>query len=380
MKIANIIEDARVGGPQIRITQVAKKLKGTEYDTTILLPKADNSRFKQMLENENIKYKELPLHRLTKEKKYLIKFIIFFFYEIYVLYKYLKKERFDIIHVSGGSWQWKGVIAGKLAGCKVIWHLNDTKMPSYIKVIFKTLAKYFTDAFILAGNRVKEYYLDNLNIKKPYEIIPAPVDTNKFNPELDYAKLKEIKDNKINIITIGNINPIKGHHIFIKLANELNKEFDNLNFLIIGNIRKSQIKYFTFLQNLIKKYNIKNLNIIQNINDVRDYLKFSDVYICSSIAEASPTVVWEALSMGKIVFSTDVADVSNYLENRYIGNLYNFKEFVQKILNYLNNNDISKFDCKNRTIAIKNFDISIIVKKHKNVYNRVYKLKFKGEN
>jgi len=56
----------------------------------------------------------------------------------------------DIVHCNG-AWQVKGIIAGKLAGAKVVWHLNDTRMPFFIKVVFSFLAVSSCDAFIAAG-------------------------------------------------------------------------------------------------------------------------------------------------------------------------------------------------------------------------------------
>jgi len=135
IKVANIIEDGRAAGPQVRMIEVAKKLNKKEFETVIIIPKKSSQSLKTRLIKNNITYKELSLHRLTKQKRQLFLFATLFIYEIFFLYRFLKNNNFNIVHVSGGIWQWKGVIAGKLAGCKVIWHLNDTSMPFFIKTV-----------------------------------------------------------------------------------------------------------------------------------------------------------------------------------------------------------------------------------------------------
>ena len=62
-------------------------------------------------------------------------------FEVLMLSRLLKKNGFDIVHVSGGSWQFKGILAAKLADIKIIWELNDTYVPFIIRVIFFFLSK-----------------------------------------------------------------------------------------------------------------------------------------------------------------------------------------------------------------------------------------------
>ena len=83
-----------------------------------------------------------------------------------------------------GSYQFKVAIAGKISGIPVVWHLNDTKMPAVIKRLCILVGKYCADGFIVAGERVREFYIIGNGLEnKPYAEIHAPVDTNEFDPE-----------------------------------------------------------------------------------------------------------------------------------------------------------------------------------------------------
>ncbi len=381
LRVANIIEDARVGGPQIRMIKVAKRLKGTMYETTIVLPKEDNAQFKQMLIEENIKFKELPLHRLTKEKKHLIKFVFFFFYELYILYSYLKKEKFDIVHVSGGSWQWKGVIAGKLAGCKTIWHLNDTQMSIYIRFVFKMLSKH-ADAYIVAGTRVKKYYLETMQIDSsdtPIEIIQAPVDFKKFDV-LSVEKAEDIQQGKVKIYMTANINPIKGIEDFLAMVNYLNKKYKNdfLHFYIAGNIFNSQKKYYNTLLSYIKKHMISNVTFLGPRKDIPSVLKAVDIYVCSSIAEASPTSVWEAMAMKKPVVSTDVGDVGlfiNKVDKQFVCKVGK-PECLSERVSALIDDEKKRIEYGENLyiVAKQHLSLEKVVQLHKCIYEKVFQI------
>ena len=195
LKVANIILDGRFGGPQNLILQVAERLKKYEIEMIVIIPKKDSKFFYSKLVEKNICVKRLNLHRLTKYKPHLIGWFLFFIPELFFLYRYLKRERIKLVHCNT-SWQIKGILAGKIAGAKIIWHLQDTWTPKGIKMLFHLLAS-LCDGFIVAGNRVKQYYLNSkvLKAKKIIEI-QAPIGTSYSNPNsLTYglSQMEEIR-------------------------------------------------------------------------------------------------------------------------------------------------------------------------------------------
>jgi hypothetical protein len=104
MKIANIIEEGRLGGPQIRIAEVARRLKEHGVETTVIYPKYQSELFKQKLDTYGIRNIRVPLHRLTKDKKHLFAYFLFFFYEIIYLYLFFKREQFIIMGIIIGKY------------------------------------------------------------------------------------------------------------------------------------------------------------------------------------------------------------------------------------------------------------------------------------
>lgn len=383
IKIANIIEDGRLAGPQIRIAEVSRILstgrirtdEGSELENTVILPKYHNSQFIIRLEEFGVPYVTVPLHRLSKEKKSFLAYVFFFPFEIIKLVSLFKKRRFDVIHVSGGAWQIKGVIAGKLAGVKVLWHLNDTKTPGFIKKIFSVLSGWGASGFIVAGERVRKVYLENSARAegKPVFEIPAPVNCSIFDPSK--VEKAELEDHGIKIVTVGNINPFKGVEYFIQMAEILNHKHDDLQFYIIGPHLDSQKKYIQDLKELANRLELKNLVFYGPSLEIPKILKAADIYVCSSTHEASPTSVWEAMAMEKPIVATDVGDIFRYITNEVNGYVVSpedpsqLADHVELLLE--NRKNWEKFGKRSREIVKEALDVSIIAGKHADAYSSV---------
>lgn len=373
--IATITEEGRFGGPQRWISLVSGRLKKIGFDQIVIFPAHDSDRFYKELNCQGIKTRRIILHRLTKEKNHLIKFVFRFIPEIFSLYRVIKKENVDIVHCHN-SWQFKGVIAGRFAGKKVVWHLHETYTPFFINIILKFLARYFADAFITAGERVKNYYLsDQKLLKKPIVQIQAPVGISVFDPK-KVEKDRRITDYPgLKIITVGNINPVKGFEYFVEMVFLLNKKYDNLSFFLVGPYFDNQRVCFNKIVRLSKQYGLGNLHFYGSSENIPAVLKAADIYICSSIAEASPISVWEAMSMEKAIVSTDVGDVANFIkdgESGYIVPTRNVSAMAEKVGRLIEDTALrKKLGINVRRIAIENLDVDICVEKHAKFYQKI---------
>lgn len=375
LRVANLVLDGRFGGPQHQILQIAEGLRRHRIETVVIMPTKASEAFHSKLVERDIPFQRLNLHRLTKHWPHLVGYILFFLPEVFSIYRFLKREGIELLHCNC-SWQVKGIIAGKMARAKVIWHLQETKIPVLVKVLFNMLAPFCCDGFITAGNSVKKYLLNSerLRAKKVTEI-QAPVDTSYFKPK-PITKDKSVQnDSDIKVTTVGNINPDKGLEYFIEMANILNSKFNNLSFYIVGSHLDSQRHYSRKLMQMTNKYNLKNLHFYKNRYDVREILETSDVYVCSSLREASPMSVWEAMAMGKAIVSTDVGDVGVYIEdgrNGFIVQSRDSAALAEKVTTIIENETLrKKFGMLSRARAVRELDVQICVDTLKSFYLEV---------
>jgi len=376
MKIANIIEEGRFGGPHERIIQISLPLSRYGIHTTVIYPILDSSFFSSKLRMNNIFSKQLPLSHLSKDVYNLLRFILSFAYETIILYKFIKTHKFDIIHCSGGSWQYKGILASRLAGIKNIWELNDTKQPVFIKILFRVISSLFANGYIVVGDRVHKYYFKK-KIHKPVYNIPSPVDAHFFSPDIVTSDKYIDTLHGIKIISIGNISPVKGFEYLIFAFQILAQKFQHqdIHLIIVGNCFDSQKKYMLKLKNFKDNFKLANIHFYGYSKDVRPLLKASDIYVCSSIAEASSISIREAMSMKKPVIATDVGDNNQFvIENQtgYIVNAYNYELMAAKLDILIHNSELRCQLGKNaRQIIVDNYHITKILQLQIEAYQNI---------
>ena len=313
LRVANIIEDGRLAGPQLRILAVAYELYKRGIETTVVFPDVDSEAFASRLDKSGIRSVALPLRRLSRGWWKGIRYAIYFPFEIFSLWRFFRKQGFAFIHCSGGFWQIKGLVAAKLAGIPAIWHMNDTVFPIRWRPLFLLACQLFVHRLIFAGRRVHEHYIGTSPCPVDYTEIQAPVNVSVFDPALAKVDARISSVEGIRVVTVANVNPLKGIEYFIEMAATLNSKYANLHFFVIGPIYDSQSAYYQKLTALSSQLGLENLTFLGASQDISSVLKAADVYVCTSISEASPTSVWEAMAMEKAIVSTDVGDASRFV-------------------------------------------------------------------
>ena len=54
IRVANVIEEAKLGGPQVRIVRIAENLS-EQVETTVIMPRSNSRDFKALLRKKNIR-------------------------------------------------------------------------------------------------------------------------------------------------------------------------------------------------------------------------------------------------------------------------------------------------------------------------------------
>lgn len=110
---------------------------------------------------------------------------------------------------------------------------------------------------------------------------------------------------------------MKGLEYFIKAAELLLKKYKNLKFIFTGAEISSQKKYQKKIQNLLLSINNKKIINFGMCSNVRNLLKKTDIFVCTSLSEAGPITLYEAISMNIPVVTTKVGAVEQILKNNY---------------------------------------------------------------
>ena len=155
MRVLKILEDGRWGGPQKRVCAVSHALKD-DVDITIVTANYKANNFKSEIKKLGLNAIFLDIKPISSAfaKSQLI---WHFFADISKLRRAMVGLQPDLIHVCGGAWQFRSVLACVGLEPKIIWHLNDTNMPVAIRLIRHALC-FLVSHYICASNRTAEYY------------------------------------------------------------------------------------------------------------------------------------------------------------------------------------------------------------------------------
>jgi len=371
-KICYVDEDGRFGGPQQRMLTVANELKNRGYTIDFLIPKDEIDIFKQKLIKNNFNFYQVNLTRLSLKPLFLIRYIVLFFYEIYLLIIFFKKKKYDIIQANSTP-QFKAIIVCIILKLNSVWVIEDSYFPKIIVFLFRLFARISNCKIIYTSERVYNFYFKDKSILKNYKVeIFAPINTFKFDKNIEFSKPKYLLNNKIVITTVSSIVPVKGVGYFLKAAEILYNKNNDLEFIIAGSSISSQKKYYSKIKKIIeeKKY-IKHIGMC---DDVPQLLANSDIFVCTSISEAGPMTVYEAMLMQLPVVTTDVGACNQIIKNYVNGIIVPIKmpekiaEAVEKLIN----------DKKLRNTIGKNahdfakdfFSLEKIIRQYTDLYNK----------
>jgi glycosyltransferase involved in cell wall biosynthesis len=133
---------------------------------------------------------------------------------------------------------------------------------------------------------------------------------------------------KIRFIFSGAVNYRKGINFLLKAWNEANLE--NAELLICGRVYKT-------IKKEIKKYKNNNVKFLGFV-DVKEYLRSSHVFIFPTLLEGSAKAVYEAMSYGLPVITTENAgSIVENGQSGFIINIGDVESLKEKILYFYNN-------------------------------------------
>ncbi len=372
MRVANVVLEGRFGGPQHRIAQVATVLRERGVETTVVLPRRGSERFREELEARGVPYRTLRLHNLSRRPWDAIVWALTFVPELVALTMALRRLRPGVVHCNG-VWQPKAVLAGRLAGSRVVLHLNDTREGRLLRLLFRAVAP-LCHGFVLAGERVRSHYLTTAALRrKPAKVIQAPVDVARFDPDaVDSAAI--FGEATYNVVTVGNVNPDKGIEYLVAAAGLIASERPDIRLHVFGAATPRQAAYGESLRAAAAQLPAGAVTMHGSVNDVPAVLAAADAYVCSSVSEASPLSVWEAMAMRLPVVSTDVGDVA-----RLVGDAAGIvvpardpRALAEAVLSLSADPERQRaMGTAGRSVAVAELDLRICAARHAAFYRRV---------
>lgn len=380
MRILNCLLDNRFGGPQRRTSCVAEALREKNVETVFLF----NEKSKGNIPFDSFRcYLLRHMQVLTREStaRELFLFCVCFFPNVIKIWRIIKSEKIDIVYTNGIV-NLLPALAGKIAGVKVIWFLNDTVTPALIRRAFLPFLSLLSDRIALQAKKVGQHYFGSTGrLWQKTLILHAPVDTRKFNRSaVDRQKLPALKE-EFNIKpgdfvvgSIGNINRFKGYEYLVEAARLVKRKHKNTKFIILGQKLEDKSDYYDAIGNLIVSSDLENDVLLAGFrDDVPEVLCIFDAFVLSSISEACPMAILEAMAMRVPIVATRVGAVEEQIVDGQTGIIVepfrgdHIATGVMRIIN-MPGQDLETMVSKGFARAQKMFRLDIIAKEHYEVY------------
>lgn len=288
---------------------------------------------------------------------------------VILLYKFLKKENFNLVLSVSPKAGLISSISSFLARIEnrihfftgQVWATKRGIFRFILKSVDKLIATLNTNNLIDSPSQ-KEFLIREKVIQDEKSTVLlsgsiSGVDVNKFSfseeIRLELKDKYKIKNDDIVFMFIGRLNTDKGIFDLVLAFDKLLKEYENVKLFLIGpdeeNIENQICEFLKF----------KNVIRIDYVSNPQEILNVADVLVLPSYREGFGTIVIEAASMGIPCIASDIYGLNDAIVNNKTGLLHKVKDIDDMIEKYEylieNKNKIKEYGVNAKVRVYNNF-------------------------
>jgi len=235
------------------------------------------------------------------------------------IYRYLRKEKFDIVHTHTSKAGLLGRLAARLARIPIIIHTPHGHVffgyfgpiKSKIFIFLEKLASPITDKIIALTNRENEDYISyRVADEEKSVVIYSGIELNKFidlplEEKQNFKKELRIPENSLIVGTLGRLVPVKGPEFLVEAAKHIISKFPDTFFMLTGD------GYLRLdLEKKALDFGLKeNIIFLGWRDDAAKILSVYDVFVLPSLNEGMGRVLVEAMALGKPIVASRIGGI-----------------------------------------------------------------------
>lgn len=280
------------------------------------------------------------------------------------------KMHVDVVHVNTYRAAVYGLIAGKIAGKKTVWHVRDI----HRSLFFRKLMPLFADKIITVSKAAAAPFSAKLTRNK-VEVIYNGVDLTEYASEKTPGTLKQelhLSKDEILIGMVGRINRWKGFHLFIQAMPMVINRHPHVKAVIVGEEMFSKEGYLEELKDLTSGLGLeKTVRFLGRRTDIPNVMKSLDILVNFSSAEPFGRVIIEALAMETPVIVAGSGGPPEIVGESKCGYVVEEPEpikLAEAIVNMIDENDIESMGFAGRKLIEKQFNTKKVNEKVLSVY------------
>ncbi len=197
-------------------------------------------------------------------------------------------------------------------------------------------------------------------------VIPNGIDVAR------YSVVREPRPEGFHVGFIGRIVPIKDVKTFIVAAKLVLERVPDARFYLVGPDDEDP-EYDKECRRLAADLKIEDRLTFTGRADVREYYKFVNVVVLTSVREAQPLVILEAYAAGIPCVSTDVGNVSELLEGdrRFMAPPKDGAKIAEAII-FVHDNpeEMARIAARNRGRTIETYEKKDLLSRYGSLYSR----------
>lgn len=310
------------------------------------------------------------------------------FKAVFKLYRFMKKENFDMVHAQTAKAGYVTRIAAWLAGIPIIiytahafpFHAYLSPLKKRFYILLERLASRVTDVILVDTEAVRRDGIEK-RIKGPDKIITVNmgIDLGKFSPErVDRNQIREkmgLKNDHLVVGTVANFVPDKGLDTFLRIAKLLKKEEKNIKFLMVGDgPLRPQLESFTH-----EVYLNDDVIFAGWREDIPEMMSAMDIFCLPTLREGFGVVFAEAMAMKLPVVTHRIEPIPEVVRENETGILIPLGRedlFAEAILSLIRDEKFrKKMGEKGRARVEEYFDERFMFEKTLRIYESLIKMK-----
>jgi glycosyltransferase involved in cell wall biosynthesis len=300
MRVAQIIDGLRPAGGAERLQRsFAEAVRGQDIELTVVTLHQDDIEAERELEALGAKVVNFTARRFASARRAL------------ALQRFLKEERFDVLHAHLVRSTILGSLAARTVGMPMVATIHNTqrsnRLPRALDRAEAFALRHLTDRVIAVGWETARVHGGRLG-GRAIEVIPnavplceplCPAERRKLRCELGVAGSTPL------LVTVGRLHPQKAFPDLLRALVLLRDRGVEFQLRIAGAGRLE-----AELRREIKQLGLDGQVALLGLRrDVPRLLGASDVYVSSSSWEGLPVATLEAMAAGLPVVATAVGDV-----------------------------------------------------------------------
>jgi glycosyltransferase involved in cell wall biosynthesis len=306
LRVCMVIPRLRIGGAEVQVLSLIRNLSRERFSVSLCLLAGGDAA----MENEASRY-VASMYRLGFRRRNLPLSLL-------RLVRYMRLNRFDVVHAHLPLADAMGRVAGKLAGVPVIMTTEHGKhlWKGRQRLLIERLLDGITDMRICVSRDIMDIRMRREGTPEGKLVyIPNAVELG--------GPVKEARDRSsvasefgweaedLLIVTVGRLVAAKHYSLLVEAIALLGRTIPRAKCLIVGDgDRREEIERRIGSLGCRDSVKIAGLR-----RDIPDLLAAADIFVLSSIREGLPVSLLEAMAAGKAIVATSVGGIPDAISD-----------------------------------------------------------------